>query len=106
MFIFTSVSSVLVAEYSENDFREQKEFLESREQIDRNIGENWSKEPFSIGGWTFIVDAESEPPKNLMIFGFNEIKHKIAYIKFNDMDLDSIDETPKTFFNRYIKYRF
>lgn len=107
MFPFaTAVSSVLIADYSKNDFKEQKEFLESRQQIDTDIGENWSKESFSIHDWNFMVDAESEPPKRLTIFGFNEKKNKIAYIKFEDKDLDEINETPSEFFDVYIKYRF
>lgn len=106
MAIFTSVSSVLIAEYSENDFKEQKEFLERRKQIDTDIGEKWCKEPFSINNWVFIVDGESEPAKNLIIFGFNEKKNKIAYIKFNDNDLDDINESPKNFFAKKIKYIF
>lgn len=106
MLIFSSHASVLIADYSENDFKEQKEFLESRQQIDTDIGENWSKESFSIHDWNFMVDAESEPPKRLTIFGFNEKKNKIAYIKFEDKDLDEINETPSEFFDEYIKYRF
>lgn len=106
MGVFTSVASVLIADYSENDFKEQKEFLESREQRDKAIGKNWSEGPFSIHDWNFIVDAESEPANRLTIFGFNEKKNKIAYIKFSDNDLDSIYETPSEFFDEYIKYRF
>lgn len=106
MGVFTSVSSVLIATYSEDDFQEQKDFLESRERIKTRIGENWSNEPFSIDSWSFIVDGESRPANSLTIFGFNEKKHKIAYIKFNDNDLDSIYETPQEFFNRYIEYVF
>ncbi len=106
MGVFSSVASVLIADYSENDFKEQKEFLESRKQIDTDIGENWSKEPFSINDWNFFVDAESEPAKRLTIFGFNEKENKIAYIKFNDNDLDDIYETPREFFKEFIKYRF
>ena len=106
MGVWTSVSSVLIAEYSEDDFKTQREFLENRKQIDEDIGENWSKEPFSIHNWIFIVDAESKPAKSLTIFGFNEKKNKIAYIKFSDNDLDLIDETPRDFFDYYIKYKF
>lgn len=106
MGVFTAVSSVLIATYTEDDFQEQKEFLENREQRQKRIGENWSNEPFSIHSWTFIVDGESRVPKNLTIFGFNEKKHKIAYIKFTDNDLDDIYETPQEFFRTYIKYVF
>lgn len=106
MGVFTSVSSVLTAEYSENDFKEQRAFLENRKQYGEDIGENWSKGSFSINNWTFIVDAESEPPKKLTMFGFNEKKNKIAYIKFSDNDLDEIYQSPSAFFVDYIKYNF
>lgn len=106
MIIFSSISSVVIADYSENDYKAQKEFLESRERIEKRIGENWSNEPFSIHSWVFIVDGESEPTQMLTIFGFNEKKHKIAYIKFSAIDLHTISETPQEFFYKHIKYVF
>lgn len=106
MVVFTSVSSVLIAEYSDDEFKLQKKYLESREQIDRRIGENWSNESFSINSCIFIVDAESKPANTLTIFGFDEKKNRIAYIKFRNRDLDDISDTPREFFNTYIKYIF
>lgn len=105
MGIFTAISSVLTADYFENDYQEQKEIL-MNSKTDEAIGKNWSAESFSIDEWFFIVDKESTPPKSLTIFGFNDEKQKIAYIKFNDRDLDEITESPQEFFNMYIKYKF
>lgn len=107
MVIFTSNSSVLIAEYTEEDYKEQTKFLEKRQKRDCEIGDNWSEEPFSINSWNFFVDKEeSLGTKRLMIFGFNDKKNKIAYIIFNDNDLDEIIETPSEFFDYYIKYKF
>lgn len=105
MGVFTSVSSVLVADYYINDYQEQKEILITR-KTDESVGEKWNAESFSINEWNFIVDKESSPANSLSIFGFNDKKHKIAYVKFNDNDLDIISDSPQDFFDTYIKYHF
>ncbi|MGX8794811.1 hypothetical protein ACR6HW_01775 [Fusibacter sp. JL298sf-3] len=122
--IFESNSFVLVVQYDDETYLQEKEKL-AKEYLflDHVVKSNFDatkyvipENQFSINTYVFnVVDedksAVTDYPKSFGIIGTSDDKKSIAYLYFYDPDLDSIadenEENPmKDFVSQFFKYAF
>ncbi len=99
--IFTCDSWVLIGQYDQAAYAQEKALLDSRYQFQKNpmqVGyePEYETEPwFEADGFTFrFLSVEGEYPlfypKHLMLIGTNDTTGEIAYLYFSDPDLDYV----------------
>lgn len=105
-FIWRSEAYTLKISYDKDTYIKEKKsfkkaYLFSKEPIVMLKGKKLEPE-FNIDGYDFriVSDAygEAEFPKYIYFFGFNDKENKIAFIYFQDSDLDYIES-----FEKFIK---
>lgn len=108
MLIFMSQSYTMIVEYDEETYKSQKdvahlpfeninEFISSYEDEEEIVT---NKETIELDGFSFKMYSEFFP-KYIYFIGFNDETNQIAYIYFEDSDLDVIDEPYSTFIRTY-----
>lgn len=97
--LFPSKSYILKAEYSENDYISEKDFVQNEFHFD----EKHSSEIY-VENYVFrVLDIERynlQYPKYLALIGYSDNEQKIAYIYFECQDLDLIDSWEKFIINQ------
>ena len=97
--LFPSKSYILIAEYSENDYVSEKDFVQNEFYFD----EKYSSEIY-VGNYVFrVLDIEQynlQYPKYLALIGYSDNEQKISYIYFECQDLDLIDSWEKFIINQ------
>lgn len=106
---FSSKAYSMIVKYDENTYKNQKEILyepyeninefeivnsETDHQITRNF------EPIIVDDFTFEMYSEWYP-KCIYFIGVNDKTNEIAYIYFEDTDLDEINMPYSMFINSY-----
>lgn len=84
--IFQQLAYTTVAEYNEANFEKEKDKIVSDNEfyIDKN---------FIADGFDFKIKTSDNYPKELELIGINNETREIAYVKFFDYDLDSMEES-------------
>lgn len=97
---FTCESETLICKYNEQDYNQQKKFLNEKYifQQEKPIESGYSCEPVAeIDGYTFrflsIDEYDLLYPKDLYFIATNDSTHEIVYMSFYDDDLDYITST-------------
>ncbi|MDE5604286.1 MAG: hypothetical protein K2I73_01740 [Eubacterium sp.] len=118
MAIFSSDASVLILKYNSENYESEKKKLEDDyifldAPVKEEDGEDYliSENEFAIDDWQFKVCrsdgwTEFEYPKYFRIIGYNEADNSIAYLDFDDSDLDIISESMEEFIDCYFDYDF
>lgn len=121
--LFSSTGSMLVAQYSENEFLNQLNIVNNFDyqtvpvHIYSNETEMALPEPeFKIGVWNFKVlknrSLNYSYPKSIDFIAVNEKERQIAYMTFYDQDLDYLCDTTEAdgymakFVDKYFSYNF
>lgn len=115
--VFSSDASVLILNFSPENYQNEKDRIEkdyiflntpvADESGDYLISENI----FSIDDWNFRVCRSDgwttfSYPDYFRMVGYNEAENKIAYLDFDDSDLDVINEPMADFISSYFDYDF
>lgn len=108
MLIFVSYSYTMIVEYDENTYNEQKEIahlpFENIDEFTTYNGDDneiiTNTSPIELDGFSFKMYSEFYP-KYIYFIGTNDETNQIAYIYFEDTDLDVIDEPYSTFIKTY-----
>lgn len=110
--LFTNNSLILIISYNEFEYRKNIETIESSYSFieDNQILDNkdiFSQYSFTLGTYIFkVVYNESfDYPKKFGLIAKSDEENRIAYLWFNDPDLDFIDDFPQ-FIKDNIKYVF
>lgn len=104
MLIFTSKAYTMIIEYDEDIYNEQKEIAHLPfENIDEWTTYNREDDeiitntsPIELDGFSFKMFSEYYP-KEIYFIGTNDETNQIAYIYFEDDDLDTISVSYSTF---------
>lgn len=116
MLFFESDSYSLVAKYDANTYLEQKDILDEKYVFqEKNLPDmkDVDKKPmFSIGTFNFRLlcldtykDEDLIYPKKMVFIGTSDNDYEIAYIYFQDLDLDYIDTSFENFLKEYCKWK-
>ena len=117
MGIFTSEASTLILEYTPENYALEKQKIEDEYIFQKAPIEDeafggviFEEYEFNIGEWEFICCysdgwTKFEYVDRFRIVGFNERENSIAYLDFEDNDLDSIDDA-EDFIIQYFNYDF
>lgn len=108
MLIFTSQAYTMIVEYDEDTYKSQRNIAHLPfENID-----NWTTydgevnrvttniDPIELDGFSFKMYSEWYP-KYIYFIGINDETNQVAYIYFEDTDLDVIDMPYSTFIRTY-----
>ncbi len=108
MLIYVSQSYTMIIEYDEETYKVQKEIAHLPfENIDKwttydgkenHVTTNTS--PIELDGFSFKMFSEYYP-KEIYFIGTNDETNQIAYIYFEDIDLDEITEPYSLFIDMY-----
>lgn len=108
---FSSDSYTLKVIYDDENYELQKKQLDSNYMFQKDSFDNTDEQniesSFSYKGYDFrfLSDdyLEFEFPKKLYLIGINDDENTIAYIYFNDNDLDCLDTTEQ-FMSKYVNF--
>lgn len=111
---WSSDSYVLTAEYSEEEYRKQCEYINEyvafyTESVVNDDYTVFPKAEFEINNWLIkAVASQTSFPHHMHFIGFNEGENKIAYFDFSDTDFDGFadEDYINTFFKEYFHYKF
>lgn len=116
--IWTATSWVITAEYTEENFNKQLDYINNNIQfMPEFLTDGWNgnkvriQNKAKINSWIVkmvggdVINEENDYPHHIEIIAYNTNDYKIAYMDFNDSDLDSIDSL-ELFIDDYINYRF
>ena len=93
MAIFSQEAYTTILKYNEDDFKAVKSNIENSYNFYTTPVENEEAEPvFSYEGFDFRVEISDWYPKEMNLVGINEKTLEIAYVSFQDYDLDSISD--------------
>lgn len=117
--LFNSTGSMFIADYDLNAFNKQVFALNQYKYVDEIVmfddDEYIIPNPtFDIGNWNFKIIADTGYPKIFDFVAVNKNGTKIAYLTFNDQDLDylcKVKENSKNdymqkFVKKYFAYNF
>ena len=96
MLIFTSKAYTMIVKYDEETFNLQKDVIylpfENSDETNPNNKEDFitNTSPIELDGFSFKMYSDFYP-KYIYFIGVNDEKNEIAYIFFDDIDLDEID---------------
>lgn len=108
MLIFTSKAYTMIVEYDKETYNTQKQIAHLPfENIDELTTYNGKEDeiitntsPIELDGFSFKMYSEWYP-KFIYFIGVNDETNQIAYIYFEDIDLDSISVPYSTFIDQY-----
>lgn len=100
MAIFSQEAYTTILKYNEDNFDAEKSNIENSYKFYTTPIENEEAEPvFSYEGFDFRTEISDWYPKEMHLVGINEETHEIAYVSFQDYDLDSISD-----YNEFLDY--
>ena len=100
MAIFQQEAYTTILKYNEDEFEAEKSKIEGSYKFYSTPIENEEAEPiFSYEGFDFRVKISDWYPKEMNLVGINEKTLEIAYVSFQDYDLDSISD-----YNEFLEY--
>lgn len=116
-FLFNSTGSMFVVDYDTNEFNKQLKALDEYKYVDEVVMFDDNKyiipnPTFDIGNWRFKIIADTGYPNTFDFISINKKENKIAYLTFNDQDLDYLCKVEKSnnymqkFIKKYFKYNF
>lgn len=112
--IWQSDATVLIADYNSENYEKSKQNIENKYTfLNEPIIDEFefvliSQNEFTIGDWEFKVCTSEDYayPKYFRMIGFNDKDNSIAYLDFDDIDLDCIDQTMPEFIDYHFNYSF
>lgn len=106
MAIFQQEAYTTILKYSEDNFEAEINNIEDSRKFYSTPIEKEEAEPvFSYAGFDFRVEISEWYPKEMHLVGINEETHEIAYVSFQDYDLDSIWDYEE-FLDYYCGWRY
>lgn len=95
--IFQQKANTTIAKYNDIDFIEQIEYIENEYDFySEPISDNEPVPVFNFDGFEFRVEKSKSPefwyPKQLYLIGINNKSKEIAYVNFEDADLDRVSD--------------
>lgn len=104
--LFQQEAYTTILKYSEDNFEAEKNNIEDSRKFYSTPIENEEAEPvFSYEGFDFRTEISDWYPKEMNLVGINEETHEIAYVSFQDYDLDSISDYEE-FLDYYCGWRY
>ena len=106
MAIFSQEAYTTILKYNEDNFDEEKSKIENSCKFYSTPIENEESDPvFSYEGFDFRTEISDWYPKEMNLVGINEETLEIAYVSFQDYDLDSISDYEE-FLDYYCGWRY
>lgn len=112
-FLFNSTGSMFVADYDDSEFDKQLAVLDKYKYVDDVVMFDESKfiipsPVFDIGNWNFKIIADTDYPNTFDFISVNKTENKIAYLTFQDQDLDYLckSQKSKNYMQKFIKKQF
>lgn len=106
MSIFQQEAYTTILKYNKDNFDAEKSKIENSYKFYTMPIENEEAEPvFSYEGFDFRTEISDWYPKEMNLVGINEESHEIAYVSFQDYDLDSISDYEE-FLDYYCGWRY
>lgn len=92
--LLQQLSYTIITKYDENDFDEKIREIDEKYSFCEKTSDDGEGCPFSCWGFYFrlIYSSDNSYPKQMRFIGINDSTKEIAYITFEDYEIDSVSD--------------